>query len=127
MIGCLLAPIFWIYFAIKSFVLWCVHHGWKGLLVMGIVILAIFILVGKIIPDKIPEQTKIAQASEPSTFQAPYIIQTISRYYFVKEYEVDGDNYILIKYWEFDGTEWKPNLKELVITPAWGSVSVLKR
>lgn len=55
-------------------------------------------------------------ATVPSKAEAPYLVQTDSRYYYAKEVVKDGDNYILKRYWAYNGSKWVMHPGELVLS-----------
>ena len=70
------------------------------------------------------------QESAPSYSKAPYVVQTPSRVYYVKEYTVDDNLLMLDEYYTFDKNKWRKMDIPLPIDksiPAYADVSIKTR
>jgi len=127
MIGCLLMPLK----AIWTFLRFCFTHSWKGLVVLAIVIIigvvAFNVIKGKISGVVSPTTTTATQIAVPTAEEAPYIVQTSSRYYFATEVETLNDVTTMTGYWELVKNIWKFNKGTLILTKVYGTVKVGKR
>ena len=131
MAGCLLAPfkvMGFIFKAIWAGVLWCFHSGIKGFVVGAFCLLVIAFILGSF-QHSVPAETSTTQVtlpSEPTKQQAPYIVQTDTRYFFVQSYEQVTDGYLLVNVWAFEGKKWI-KYDTLRLTRAWGTITIGKR
>ncbi len=95
------------------------RFGPGGLLVFFGIILIIF-LGYKFISNR---NARIADLSKPPTIQeAPYIIQTSSRVYYVRSYHQEGSTIVLDKYYGQEGYQWKFYETPMPLTKAFGNV-----
>ena len=127
MIGCLLMPLK----AIWTFLRFCFTHSWKGFVVLAIVIIigvvAFNVIKGKISSTISPTPTTATQVGVPTAEEAPYIVQTSSRYYFAAEVETKNDITTMTGYWELLDNIWTFNKGTLVLAKVYGIVKVGKR
>jgi len=130
MSGCLLAPfklIGFIFKGIWSGILWCLHSGIKGFVVGGVAILIIGLILGSFRGGEPAVTTTTAtQQNEPTKVQAPFIVTTDTRYFYIQSYTRVGDGYLLVNVWAFEGKKWV-KYDTLRLTRAWGTITIGKR
>jgi hypothetical protein len=129
MTGCLLIPfkvLGFIFKGIWSGILWCLHSGIKGFVVFGFFVLVIGLILGSFQHSAPAVTTQAVQPSEPTKVQAPFIVTTDTRYFYVKSYTRVGDGYLLVNVWAFEGKKWV-KYDTLRLTRAWGTITIGKR
>lgn len=116
------------------FIRWCIANGWKGLIVGGIVAVVLFagIVTVKSSCDAKPNQeAKLQQAIEaqqiPSVKQAPFLVTTISRYYYAKEAKQKDGITTMTVYWELTNGKWERQDYLELPESEYGKVTVSKR
>jgi hypothetical protein len=125
--GCLIAPLT----ALWHFLRWCFTTGWKGLLVLVLVVAIALFAYCKIntavrgaITPKTTTQTTIAI---PTKVEAPYLVKTSTRYYYAfKVVQKDGIT-TMAGYWSLEGAKWVFYEETLVLGAEFGKVTVSKR
>jgi len=113
-----------------NFLKWCFTSGWKGIMVIGticVLLVLIIIVVHTNTGTGIKDKNTITSAAAPTVAQAPYIIQTSSRYYYAAKAETKDGITTMTGYWELTGKTWKYNKGTLVLTKEFGTVTVGKR
>jgi hypothetical protein len=127
--GCLLAPLKYLW----AFLRWCFTSGWKGVIVL-IVVAVIVVVIGVSINNAVTKKSATptatvpaSVASVPSKFQAPYIVQTPSRYYYAKVVVQKNGVTTMTGFWSLDGKQWVPHTETLVMGKEYGKVTVSKR
>jgi hypothetical protein len=99
---------------------------------IGFAILAVFITVTVIVvrvavsPQAKPAIVQQVNIKVPTIKQAPYIIRTSSRYYYVATYTEENGTTTLTGFWALENGEWV-KYKTLTLTPAYGAVVIEKR
>jgi len=125
--GCVLSPLKIVW----SFLRWCFSAGWKGWLVLGFIIILVLFGLCKansaIRGVTTPKTTTPTTIPAPSKFQAPYIVQTDSRYYYAKTVSQQEGVTTMTDYWELAGDKWVSHLGTLVMGKEYGKVTVGKR
>lgn len=115
--GCLLAPLKWMF-----------TSGLKGFIVLGL--LAILLLFGYCkVSDAFSgtQPPQEAVISTPSIQEAPYIVTTSSRYYYVKQVEQKNGVTTMTIYWELYGGKWTKHPGSISLGKEFGTVTVGKR
>lgn len=129
--GCLIAPLTALWHLLR----WCFTTGWKGLLVLVLVVaIALFAYCkvntavrGVITPKTTAKTTIAATIPIPSKAEAPYVVYTSTRYYYaVKAVQKKGVT-TLTGYWEWLDKKWTFNPNILVMDKEFGKVLVSKR
>ena len=125
--GCLIAFVLLPF----TFIKWCFTSGWKGIIVLVIVV-ALLITGYVVIRGQIDKEINPAPAQTailPSVQTAPFLVQTTSRSYFASSASKDADgNVTMIDYWEFNSGEWKLNKGDLVLDArSYGQISIRER
>ena len=129
MAGCLLIPfkvLGFIFKGIWSGILWCFHSGIKGYVVFAFCVLVIGFILGSFQHSAPAVTTQVKQPSEPTKVQAPFIVTTDTRYFYVQSYEQTTDGYLLTGVWAFEGKKWV-KYDTLRLTRAWGTITIGKR
>jgi hypothetical protein len=130
MAGCLLIPfkvLGFIFKGIWSGILWCFHSGIKGYVVFAFCVLVIGFILGSFHHSPPAEQTaQSSQTGEPTKVQAPFIVTTDTRYFYIQSYTRVGDGYLLVNVWAFEGKKWV-KYETLHITNTWGTITIGKR
>lgn len=123
MCGLLMLPVMLLNFVINliRWMFW--RFGWWALLIIILFVVVVAVILAGILSPK-PEAA--TNTFIPSVSQAPYLIETSSRYYYAAAYEKDGDTTILTGYWVFEGEKWI-YYDRLVLTPAFGEVTIGRR
>ena len=100
------------------------RFGWWAALILLVFVVNVAIVLSSVFspgPGVPPGNIAI-----PSVSQAPYLVETASRYYYAEAYEKDGDNTILEGYWTLEDDRWV-HKDRLILTPAFGDVTIGKR
>lgn len=119
------------------FLKWAFTNGWKGLAVLGVVI--IIIVVGVFyIKSHVPAFGKTATTTTttttaavtglPSAKEAPFMVVTPTRYYYAFNAIKSKDGIVtLTTYWELINNEWIKRDTTLVIDKLFGEVKIKRR
>jgi len=84
---------------------WVLSLGARTLIVMAVVGLVGYGVLRYF--DIIPEFGKTAEdPTTPTAAEAPYVVQTSSRIYYVAEFHEEGSTKVLDRYWELTGSGW---------------------
>ncbi len=127
MIGCLFAPF--------KFIWWSIRNGWKGWLLLAVVITLAVIAIIQVnnrlqpAPELTPQTTQ--NIAVPSIQDAPYILKTTSRVYLISTYHREPpptlENIVLDVYWWFDGKAWIKATNLKMTKAGFGKVEITKR
>lgn len=124
MIGCLLAPLK----VIWAFLRWTFTSGLKGWIVLGLLVVLVLFGVCKVNSaiqhTKTPVETTV---SVPSKTDAPFIVQTSSRYYYAAEVVNNSGVVTMTRYYELFGGKWVFNPGTLKLGKEFGVVTVGRR
>lgn len=119
--------------AIFKFFHFCFTNGWKGFVVLGVIIVFSLVVYNVVhsqlnTPEKsIVEQIKI---TIPSLSVAPYIVETATRYYYTAEAIRDNITGIVTmqSYWELIGNKWQEIQQSISLDPdVFGNIKIGKR
>lgn len=70
----------------------------------------------------------VYQINAPELSDAPYLIQTPSRMYYVVQYSDDGQIVLLMEYYEYNDNEWQHNNRMLTLDRLYyGTVKITHR
>lgn len=126
--GCLLAPF--------SFLKWAFTNGWKGIIVLIVVLIMVvvgfFVIKGKVDEsmknDSKPAVTATVQPGVPSNKTAPFLVRTWSRnYYAVKAVQDKDGSVTMTGYWESINGKWVERKGVLDLDPTFGKITIQKR
>jgi len=133
--GCLLG----IFGGIGNGLRWCFTNSWKGLVVLAVVIVVLIVgfnvVKGKLSNISNPLSPTTAtttapsqQIGVPSIKDAPFIVQTTSRYYFATRAVKDKKTNIttMTGYWSLSGNKWIKG-ESLVMGKEFGDVKIVRR
>ena len=133
--GCLLG----IFGGIGRFLHWSFTNSWKGFVVLAVVIIILIVgfnvVKGKLSnisnplsPTTAATTTPSQQIGVPSLKDAPFIVQTTSRYYFATRAVTDKVNGVttLTGYWSLSGNKWVKGEK-LALGKEFGDVKIVRR
>lgn len=106
-----------------QFVKWVLSLGLRTLIITAVVgVVAFFALrYFGILPSEAPAE---GVETIPNAQDAPWIVQTDTRYYYAKQIETDEQRVLMVGYWEFEGTEWVFRGVELELGHEYGQVRV---
>lgn len=127
--GCLIAFVLLPF----TFLKWCFTSGWKGIIVLVIVLALLIagyvVIRGEIDKQINPPKPASETAIKPSIQSAPFIVQTTSRTYYSSSALKDGDgNVTMVDYWEFNKGEWKLTKGVLVLdVVSYGQITIKER
>ena len=95
-----------------------------AVLIVGLLMLRNCAMGSESLIVETPEYQKIA----PAVKEAPYIVQTSSRVYYVVKYENSGEGLILLEYFTYDRKEWQKQTIPLPLSERYyGVVSLNER
>ena len=80
---------------------WVATHP-RAVVMLAVVVGIAFLAWRYFGPEPVPPEVRRA----PTVREAPYVVQTTSRYYFAADVELTDDAVVMKGYWEFDGRDW---------------------
>lgn len=99
--GCLAS----VFSGIGHFLKWSFTNGWKGVIVLLLVVALVW--VGVCQCSKITRPAPTAGADrEPTVTEAPYLVETFARYFYATRIRWHGDRLTMTRYWEQVGGSW---------------------
>jgi hypothetical protein len=126
--GCL----FFIFAGPVKFLRWSFTHGWKGLIVLVVVV--VFLLIGISATRSAVNEASITNPPAapaivlPGRNTAPYKIVTSSRiYYAAMAVKAKDATVTITDYWELIRGDWTINKGVLVLDKYYGEVTITKR
>lgn len=106
-----------------QFIRWVLSLGLRVLIIMAIVGVGGFFALRYF--DILPSNDTLEGVETiPSTQEAPWIVQTDTRYYYAKTLSEEGGRTVMAGYWELEGDAWVFRGVELTLGSEYGQVRV---
>jgi hypothetical protein len=126
--GCLFA----VFTIPYNFIRWVIANGWKGLIVLVVVLVAIligyFVIQGQINQVMAPKPTAPVNVALPSLKAAPFQINTPTRTYYALKAAANRDGTVMMTdWWEFLKGKWTLTKGTLVLDKTFGTATIRRR
>lgn len=121
--GCLVVP----FRLIGRFLKWSFTNGWKGFAVLALVLVVAGVGYCQCSKTVTPAEKTTALDHEPTIQEAPYLVQTVYRYFYAAKVGRHGSQYTMVGYWELVGGNWRHFDRETLDSKVVGEIQVTKR